>query len=61
VKGTTEDFEIDDLAGVYKEMDKEGKKKMVMVAGKLLNAQKIFENEEEMIEDKSDSEKFENE
>jgi hypothetical protein len=42
-------------------MDKEGKKKMVMVAGKLLNAQKIFENEEEMIKDKSDSERFENE
>jgi hypothetical protein len=42
-----DDSEIDDLTGVYKEMNGEGKKKMVLAAGKLLSVQKILETETE--------------
>jgi hypothetical protein len=43
--GKIDDSEIDDLTGVYKEMNDNGKKKMVLVAGKLLTVQKILEVE----------------
>jgi hypothetical protein len=47
-----EDFEINDLSEVYKGMNKDGRKKMVMGAGKLLTAQKILENENKILEEK---------
>jgi hypothetical protein len=48
VAGKVDDLEIADFSGVYKEMNDEGKKKMALVAGKLLSAQKIFENAKRM-------------
>jgi hypothetical protein len=40
-----EDREVEELAGVYGELNDEGKKKVAKVAGILLTGQKVIKNE----------------
>jgi hypothetical protein len=39
------DFEVNELCGVYKEMDKDGKKKMLLMAKQLLGVQVVKEDQ----------------
>jgi len=56
-----DDLEIIDLSEVYKKMDITGKKKMTQAAGKLLTVQKLFENENEKLQDETPKNEFKNE
>jgi hypothetical protein len=45
------DFEVNELCGVYKEMDKKGKEKMVLMARELLGVQLVGKEQEGNIEE----------
>ena len=54
-----DDSEIEDISKIYKDMDTDGKKRMVQAAWKLLDGQLILRDNNSLLEMKRESTEFE--